>query len=86
MKLTGYGMQFTESLESSASCLFWFRWFEDRGVPAAIVQDGDNFAVFRKGVVKRRDESDLVCDAYTAKFVDQPRVIISCNGYTNPQT
>jgi hypothetical protein len=76
----------TEWQVSSGTCLNWFRWFEDRGVPAAIIQDGAKFAVFRKGVIQRKTGCDLNYKyrRLPSRFTNDPRIVISCNGYANP--
>jgi len=79
-----YGMQFTSWQYSRKSCEGWFRWFEERGVPAAIIRAGGALAVFRKGIVGRKaaDGAYYSINAPETKRILMAEIMASCNGYT----
>lgn len=85
------GMQFTIWAETRKECEEWFRWFEGRNIPAAIVHTmfvdhtEDRFSVFRKGTVMRRDCRGDVCREIKvpeSKIFANHEVVASCHGYT----
>ena len=79
-----HALAFTEWQYSAQNCLKWFLWFLEKKVPAAIVQRGKEFAVFRQGKRKQIDkEYNIVIEDPPAMEVDDSYVvIISCNGFT----
>ena len=78
-----YGMQFTSWQYSWKSCEAWFRWFEERDVPAAIIKEGSAFAVFWKGIVERKaaDGAYYSINAPETKCILTVEIMASCNGY-----
>jgi hypothetical protein len=78
-----YGMQFTSWQDSRKSCDGWFRWFEERDVPAAIIRAGSAFAVFRKGIVGRKaaDGAYYSINAPETKGILTTEIMASCHGY-----
>jgi hypothetical protein len=80
---TKHGMQFTSWQELQKNCGYWYRWFEGRGIPAAILRQNNTFAVFRKGDVGRKGEdgSYYTVKAPWSKVFPPPEIIASCNGY-----
>jgi len=85
------GMQFTTWFNSRQETEEWFRWFEGRNVPAAIVQTTfsnpteNRFAVFRKGMVGRKDRSGIyyAIKAPESKIFANHEVVTSCHGYVD---
>jgi len=78
-----YEMQVTSWQYGRKSCEGWFRWFEERDVPAAIIMAGSAFAVFRKGVIGRKaaDGTYYSINAPETKCIPKMELIASCHGY-----
>lgn len=87
-------MQFTIELDTIEDCRFWYEWFKGRGIPAAIIRLGQNYAVFRGGSVThlnvRRLQKDgkkdyIVLPVRRTPILHPFTIIESCHGYTKKE-
>ena len=69
-------IQFTEWMKSKFGCASWYKWFEGRGVPAAIIQlknsRGTRYAVYRNW--QGNPKMDVVA-------IVNLSVVDACNGF-----
>ena len=78
------GYQFTSDQPTEEACRMWFEWFQERRVPAAIVQIKDGFFVFRKGMVfkKLKDGTHRRVPVEETPLRDSKYEILkTCHGY-----
>ena len=69
-------IQFTEWQDSKSACTSWYRWFEGRGIPVAVLKlenrKGVKYAVFRNWPGNPKMD---------AKGIDTLSVLDACNGF-----
>lgn len=84
-------LQFTHWMEDEADCHEWFHWFEERGIPAAIISNGknhdngyDRYCLVRQGDIYKYYIYNDVSRAVPAKLQKMPsnyKVLRSCHGF-----
>jgi len=63
--------QATVLMDTQDSCLGWYSWFKERGVPVAVIKTNRGYAVYRN--MEGSVEPD---------FKEKYEILVPCNGFS----